>query len=66
MEAWLEHLGDISMRVSYEDLVAGPKATLTKVAKLCGLPKPKGKLPDVGDDRGCAKAYLDFLNEARS
>ncbi len=54
IEIWSGHLGDISMRVSYEDMVADPKGTLAKVAKLCGLPVPKGKLPEIGDDRGCS------------
>ncbi len=66
IEAWSEHLGDISMRVSYENMVADPKGTLAKVAKLCGLPVPKGKAPRIGDDRGCAEPYLDFLNKARA
>ena len=66
IEAWSGHLGDVSMRVTYEDMVADPKATLAKVAELCGQSVPKGKLPEIGDDRGCAAPYLEFLNKARA
>lgn len=65
IEAWRGHLDKISMRITYEDMVADPKGTLAKIAKLCGLPAPKGKLPEIGDDRGCAEPYLGFLNKAR-
>ena len=62
IEAWSVHLGELSMRVRYEDMVSDPKGTLANIAELCGLPASDGKLPATGDDRGCAKAYLDYLS----
>ena len=63
IEAWSSHLGELSMRVSYEDMIADPKDTLAKIADFCGLPAPAGKLPELGDDRGCAKANPEYLKE---
>lgn len=65
VDAWSAHLGELAIRVSYKDIIADPKGTLAKITELCGLPAPNGELPDLGDDRGCAKAYLDYLKEAR-
>ena len=62
-DTWMEVLSGISVRVSFEDMVADPKKTLQQVADLCGLPAPKGKLSDVGDDRGCSKPYLDLMKQ---
>jgi len=65
VEAWSGHLSDISIRCTYEDMVGDPKNTLKRVADFCGLTAPKGKLPDLGDDRGCSAPYRTHLSEAR-
>jgi tetratricopeptide (TPR) repeat protein len=66
MDAWGKTIPDLTMRVRYEDMIGDPKAILAQVAKFCGLPAPKGKLPDLADDRDCAQPYLEFLQSARS
>jgi len=54
-------LPDISMTIDYEQLVAAPQAVLGDLAAMLGLPAPEGALPQVGDDRGCAKPYREFM-----
>ena len=47
--------------IQYEDMVADPAAALRTAANLCGLPAPEASLPAVGDDRGCAEPYRQFM-----
>jgi Flp pilus assembly protein TadD len=47
--------------IHYEDVVANPAAALQIAAELCGLPLPSGPVPPVGDDRGCAEPYREFM-----
>jgi tetratricopeptide (TPR) repeat protein len=54
-------LPDIVRVIEYEDMVANPAAAVRVAADLCGLPKTDGPLPKVGDDRGCAEPYRDFI-----
>ncbi len=57
----MNKLPDRSLALSYEDVVADPKGTLEKIAAFCDLPRPSVDPPELGDDRGCAKPYLKFL-----
>ena len=59
-----EKLPSIVRIVHYEDMIADPAAALRVAAELCGLEMPKGPLPDIGDDRGCAKPYLASMERA--
>jgi Flp pilus assembly protein TadD len=43
--------------ITYEDMTADPAGALRIAADLCGLEMPRGPLPPVGDDRGCAQPY---------
>jgi len=52
---------DIVRVIDYEDMVANPAAAVHVAADLCGLPKTDVPLPEVGDDRGCAEPYHDFI-----
>jgi hypothetical protein len=54
-------LPDIVRVIDYEDMVANPAAAVRVAADLCGLPRADGPLPKVGDDRGCAEPYRDFI-----
>jgi tetratricopeptide (TPR) repeat protein len=56
-----EKLPDIVRVVHYEEMVADPDAALRVAAELCDLPMNVGPLPHVGDDRGCAEPYRDFI-----
>jgi tetratricopeptide (TPR) repeat protein len=47
--------------IDYEDMVANPAAAVRVAAELCGLPSTDSPLPKVGDDRGCAEPYRDFI-----
>lgn len=64
--AWEKSIPNLTMRVCYEDMIADPKAVLGLVAKFCGLPAPKGKLPELVDDRDCSQPYLEYLQSSRS
>ena len=55
------------MAVSYEEMVEDPAAILKEVTEFLNLPFPTGKLPDIGNDSGCAAPYRKWLDaEAKS
>ncbi len=56
-----QKLPDAVRIIHYEDMVADPTGALRVAAELCGLPMPAGPLPAVGDDRGCAEPYREFM-----
>ena len=62
MDVIAEKFPKITLMVNYEDMVANPAATLAAAAELCGLGPPEGTLPEIGDDRGCAVPYAQYLN----
>ena len=64
MELMAKKFPDIVRIINYEDMVANPAAAVRVAADLCGLPQADGPLPDVGDDRGCAEPYHDFITAA--
>jgi hypothetical protein len=64
MELMAKKFPDIVRIINYEDMVANPAAAVRVAADLCGLPQAEGPLPDVGDDRGCAEPYHDFITAA--
>jgi len=51
--------------IHYEDMVTDPPGALRVAADLCGLPMNEGPLPQVGDDRGCAAPYKQFMAAAQ-
>ena len=57
-------LPDVSRVITYEDIVADPTGAIRMAAELCGLPKDHGPIPDIGDDRGCAEPYREFMKAA--
>ena len=59
-----ERVPHISMVIQYENMIADPAAALRPVAELCGLAPPDGPLPQLGDDRGCAAPYREFMAAA--
>jgi len=54
-------LPDFVRVIHYEDMVADPAAALRTAADLCGLPMTDKPLPVIGDDRGCAEPYRQFM-----
>jgi hypothetical protein len=42
-------------------MVADPSGAIRMAAKLCDLPKEHAPLPDIGDDRGCAAPYREWM-----
>ncbi len=50
--------------IAYEDMIADPSTALGAVAQLCSLPMPDGELPELGDDRGAAAPYREFMQRA--
>ncbi len=56
-----EKLPDHVRIIRYEDMVVDPAGALRVAAELCGLPMHDRPLPRIGDDRGCAKPYLQFM-----
>jgi tetratricopeptide (TPR) repeat protein len=61
MDLLHERIPEIVRIVHYEDLVADPAAAVRAAAELCGLAMTSAPLPPVGDDRGCATPYLQFM-----
>ena len=59
-----ERIPNISTVIQYENMIADPAAALESVAELCGLAPPDGPLPQLGDDRGCAEPYREFMDAA--
>jgi tetratricopeptide (TPR) repeat protein len=67
--AWYQQMMDVLAEkrpgvvriIHYEDMVAEPAVALRAAAELCGLPAPTEPAPDVGDDRGCAEPYREFM-----
>ncbi len=56
-----EKLPEIARVVSYETMIDDPAGVLRGVAELCGLAAKEGPVPAVGDDRGCAAPYKEFM-----
>ena len=60
----VEKFPEIAMVVRYEDMVTDPALVLGRVAELCGLPEPALGSLAVGDDRGCAAPYREYIQKA--
>ena len=56
-----ERLGDRALVINYEEMVTDPAGALREAADLCGLSMGDGPLPSLGDDRGCAEPYREFM-----
>jgi hypothetical protein len=61
-DIWTEKLPGISLILNYEDVIADPQAARAQIARFIGLPVPRGSLPRLGDDRGCAEPYKSFMD----
>jgi hypothetical protein len=59
-----DKLQDIVRIIHYEDMVVDPARALRTAADLCGLPVQEVPLPALGDDRGCAEPYRQFMAPA--
>ena len=67
--AWMHRMIDLTAErmpdrcrvLSYEEIVADPKAARAVIAQLCGLEAGNEPVPAIGDDRGCALPYLDQM-----
>ncbi len=57
---------ELARIISYEDMIADPRAALATAAQLCGLAVPDCPLPDLGDDRGAAAPYRELMDAALS
>jgi Flp pilus assembly protein TadD len=62
MDVMAEKLPKAVRIVHYEDMVSNPTSALRAAAELCELSMPSGPLPPIGDDRGCAEPYRQFLD----
>ena len=62
---WLEKLPGLTLAVDYEEMIAEPGPTLDRVAELCGAAVASGALPELTDDRDCARPYRAFIAAAR-
>jgi tetratricopeptide (TPR) repeat protein len=61
MDLLAEKLPAMVRIIRYEDMVADPAAALRVAVDLCGLPVPTAPPPAVGNDRGCAEPYRQFM-----
>jgi hypothetical protein len=57
IDALVERLPVRSLVVHHEDMITDPATALASAAEICGLTKPAKTLPQLGDERGCAKPY---------
>lgn len=64
MDLLAEKLPDYVRIIRYEDMVMDPAGALRVAADLCGVPMHDKPLPAIGDDRGCAEPYRQFMAEA--
>jgi tetratricopeptide (TPR) repeat protein len=64
VELWLEKFPEISLSINYEDAVAEPKATLSRIVEFCGANVDVRFPRDLGDDQGCSQAYREFIDAA--
>jgi hypothetical protein len=64
-EIWSAKFPKLTLSVEYDQAVAEPKATLSRLAEFCGARIVEGQLPKLGDDRGCSQAYRELLDHAR-
>jgi tetratricopeptide (TPR) repeat protein len=55
-------LPEIVRVIHYEEMIACPARVLRLVADLCNLPIVKDHVPSLGDDRGCAAPYRQFMD----
>lgn len=65
-KTWSEKLPNNCILVDYAEMLEDPRTTMKRVAELCGLPVPDCLMPELGDDRGCAEPYFEFLKSARA
>jgi Flp pilus assembly protein TadD len=65
-DIWAEKFPDIVARVTYEDMITDPKATIARLGEFVGLEPSNGLSPALGDDRGCAKPYLEMIRAAEA
>lgn len=50
--------------IGYEEMIEDPAAALACAAALCGLDPHDAAVPELGDDRGCAKPYRAMMHGA--
>ncbi len=62
MDILAQKLPNITRIVHYEDIVSDPARALRVAAELCGQPTSDKPLRTIGDDRGCAEPYREFMN----
>ena len=65
-DVWKNKLPEITMVLSYEEIIANPKNILQNVAQFCGLYPPTDVEPRLAGDSGCSEPYREFLKMARS
>lgn len=61
IDAMAKLLPNCSTIIQYEDMIAEPQSAIASAAQLCGIEMSHSELPEIGDDRGCAKPYLEFI-----
>ncbi len=66
MDAMADKMPGISQLVTYEDMIADPKAILSRVCDLLDRPLQDVILPQLGDDRGCGLHYRELIESAGS
>jgi hypothetical protein len=70
--AWYDEMTDLTAEkmpgiarvLSYERMIADSDATLREAADFCGMRVGNVALPSLGDDRGCAGPYREYLGHS--
>lgn len=60
----VEKLPQIAGVVTYEGMIDDPNAALRLAGDLCGLTLKEEPVPVLGNDRGCAAPYLEFMAQS--
>ncbi|NNL17552.1 MAG: tetratricopeptide repeat protein [Boseongicola sp.] len=62
MDRTAQLLPEMSISLSYEDLVSKTDETLASLYQFIGLNDASSRSPDIFDDRGCGKLLAPFIN----
>ncbi|NNE22607.1 MAG: sulfotransferase, partial [Rhizobiales bacterium] len=61
IDALAERLPDTSIIILYEDMIADPAETRSRIGRLCNIDLTGVPILELGDDRGCAEPYRQHL-----
>ena len=61
IDTWSARFPDACLRLSYEEMTQKPGETLSRIAGFCGIANVDISTVEIGDDRGCAAPYAEWM-----